>query len=67
VGTWGGEGRERERERERESERVPNDTLVPGFALHENTCLYEQVLPASPASPAEREKEREKEREYLKA
>ncbi len=22
------------------------DTVVPGFALHENTCLHEQVLPA---------------------
>jgi hypothetical protein len=40
----------------------PKHTVVPGFALHENTCLYEQVLPASPASPAERERERERER-----
>ena len=50
--------REREREREREHERarereresvcvcVRNDTVVPGFGLHENTCLHEQVLPA---------------------
>jgi hypothetical protein len=44
------ESREREREREREGERKSaqayvvsrspqTDTLVPGFALHENTCL----------------------------
>jgi hypothetical protein len=53
--------RGRERERERESvcvcvrtrasayvvSRFPQThTVVPGFALHENTCLYEQVLPA---------------------
>ena len=30
----------------------PTHTVVPGFALHENTCLCEQVPPASRASPA---------------
>ncbi len=27
-------------------------TVVPGFSQHKNACLNEQVLPASPASPA---------------
>ena len=27
-------------------------TIVPGFSWRENTCLHEQVLPASPALPA---------------
>jgi hypothetical protein len=31
---------------------------VPGFARHENACMYEQVLPASPASPAASAKRR---------
>ncbi len=52
-GEGGGKERERGSERERASEKerahacvcarekeiVPNDTLLAGFALHENTCL----------------------------
>jgi hypothetical protein len=43
---------EKERERERKKERVcvcvcvcvRNHAVLPGFALHENTCVYDQVL-----------------------
>ncbi len=38
--------RERDRVCVRESVCIPNHTVMPGFALHKKTCLYEQVLPA---------------------
>ena len=31
---------------------TPTHAVVPGFPPYENTCLYEQVLPATPVSPA---------------
>jgi hypothetical protein len=45
----------------------PTHTVVPAFALHENTCMYEQIQPASPTSLSEREGEREREREQRSA
>jgi hypothetical protein len=30
----------------------PTHTVVPGFPQHKTACMYEQVLPASQASPA---------------
>jgi hypothetical protein len=32
--------REKKRERERESVCARKHTVVPGFGLHENTCVY---------------------------
>jgi hypothetical protein len=45
MGKDGGRESARARERERERVCVRNDTAVPGFALHENACWQEQVLP----------------------